>query len=321
MIIRVYLTLVLFTMLLILMLMLFGCGDEGVIPDEITVAPAAPAFPCPSYLYKNTSQMRFIPRGDFTMGGAYETDEHRTPEWRAHTNGFYIDAHEVTIGDYMFFVEITGHTTHWSIKIPHYSDAEIADDPEYNSHPVRVSWYDAVAYAEWVGKRLPTEVEWEKSARAGLQGDVPITGNIAIGTLSNLPRFPWDTGFMFNDQFSVVPVGSFAPNPYGIFDMIGNVDEWCSDDWNTNAYFLLMNNVKPNPQPVDWDTGGHIDKVSRGGGIRHNTGMVSRYSLSVKGMDIHKQKQFLKSTVHVGERTRTRPFRAVGFRCVIQTWR
>ena len=314
---------IIFKWCLIMLMIFFGCGDEGSIPEsEITVAPAAPSLVCPSYLYRNTSKMRYVPTGAFTMGGAYETDEHRTPEWTAHTDAFYIDIHEVTIGDYLFFIESTGHELEWSISIPHHSDAEIAEHPEYLSHPVRVSWYDAVAYAEWVGKRLPTEVEWEKAARGG-EDDVGLYGNIVVGRLSDRSRFPWDTGRMFDDQFSVVPVMSYAPNPYGLFDMIGNVNEWCSDDWNTNAYLLLMNGIKPNPQPVpaEWKTDGHIDKVSRGGGIRHNVDMVKKYSVSVKGMDIREQKQFLKSTIHVGERTRIRSFNAVGFRCVLQIGR
>ena len=80
-------------------LTLFGCGDEGTLSDsQLSVAPSAPSFACPSYLYRNTSQMRYISSGEFTMGGAWETDEHRTPEWTARTDGFYIDIHEVTIG-------------------------------------------------------------------------------------------------------------------------------------------------------------------------------------------------------------------------------
>ena len=304
----------------------YGCGEDTDLTSTDVMSPAAPSLPnnCPSYLYKNKSRMRYIPKGSFTMGGAWETDEHRTPEWTAETDAFYMDAHEVTIGDFLFFMDMTGHELHWSIKIPHHSDAEIEDDPDYLSHPVSVSWYDAVAYATWVGKRLPTEVEWEKAARGqGLEGvdfnppaNLP-SGNFVIATLSGSSRVPWDDGFMFADRFSVKPVGSFAPNTYGLFDMIGNVNEWCSDDWNVNAYLLLMNGIKPNPQPIDWDNGGDIDKVVRGGGIRHNLDMVSRYAGMLKELDKTKQRQFLNSTIHVGERRAGRPFFAIGFRCVL----
>ncbi|MCY4567740.1 MAG: SUMF1/EgtB/PvdO family nonheme iron enzyme [Candidatus Poribacteria bacterium] len=314
---------------------LLGCGDEGTVSDsQLAVAPAAPSFipKCPQYLFQNTSQMRYVPSGGFTMGGAWETDEHRTPEWTARTDEFYIDVHEVTIGDFMFFMESTGYElgfansvtadgwfdrgTHEKKTGGHPSNPRPLNQFDFYALPAKVTWYDAVAYAKWVGKRLPTEVEWEKAARSGLD-DVQLYGNIVIRKLSDKSRFPWDDGFMFDHHFSVVPVGSYMPNPYGLFDMIGNVDEWCSDDWNTNAYLLLMNGVVPNPQPVNWDTGGHTDKVVRGGGIRHNTDMVKKYSQTVGSMDSDKQSEFLESTIHVGERTRMRPFMTVGFRCVL----
>lgn len=315
-----------FGLMVLLLFTLIGCGDEGVVRESsihessVAAAPSAPSLmkqACPLYLYKNTTMMRYVPGGSFTMGGAYDTDEHRIPEWTAKVDGFYMDVHEVTIGDFLLFLEMTDHDLHWSIKIPHFTDAaEIENDPDFFSHPVRVSWYDAVAYAEWVGKRLPTEVEWERAARAGRE-DVPITGNVYIATLSDISRFPWDTGFMFDDMFVVKPVGSYSPNPYGLFDMIGNVDEWCSDEWNTNAYLLLMNDMIPQWVDNGEELFGHIPKVSRGGGVRHNVDMVSKYSGKVKEMDTVKQRQFLKATIHVGERTMAEPFRAVGFRCVL----
>ena len=335
-------------------LLFISCDSDIETPDpQSDIVPSAPTFiqQCPNYLYQNTSRMRYIPGGAFTMGGAYETDHHKTPEWTARTDAFYMDAHEVTIGDYLFFMEQTGHEVHWSVKIPHHAYGDIENDFEYESHPVQVSWYDAVAYTTWVGKRLPTEVEWEKAARGGVEGAAWSWGNASptranrfdpkeaeiqtrrgtmaaegafvIARLSGTPRFPWDDGFMFLDRkegfFELQPVMSYKPNPYGIFDMIGNVNEWCSDDWNINAYLLLMNGIKPNPQQIDWDNGGQIDKVSRGGGIRHNTDMVSKYSQRIGGMEDREQAQFLRSTIHVGERTGTRPFRAVGFRCVLDT--
>lgn len=311
-----FFTMVIFVALSLLPL-LFGCGDAGSIPiPQSELVPAAPSLPCPSYLYQNTSQMRYIQRGKFTMGGAWDTDEHRTPEWQAETDAYYIDTHEVTIGAYLFFEERTGHQRKWNIKIPHHSDAEIADDFDFHSHPVRVSWYDAVAYATWVGKRLPTEVEWERAARAG-RDTVPLTGNIVFRTLSERPRTPWDDGFMFNDQWSVVPVGSYAPNPYGIFDMIGNVDEWCSDGYNVNAYLLMMNGMEVNGLVEVIDGEEYHIKVVRGGGNRHNTGMVAKYATTIKSMDAQKQSQFLKSTIHVAERAGRFAHKPAGFRCVM----
>ena len=153
------------------------------------------------------------------------------------------------------------------------------------------------------------------------RGTMAAEGAFVIASLSDRPRFPWDTGFMFLDRkegfFSLQPVMSYKPNPYGLFDMIGNVDEWCSDDWNENAYLLLMNDMKPNPQPIEWDNLGHVDKVVRGGGIRHNPDMVSKYSSGIRDMEVDKQRQFLNATIHVGERRRRSPAWTAGFRCVL----
>ena len=125
-------------------LMFMGCGDEGITIDHrLPLAPAAPTLVtgqnCPAFLYKNTTNMRYVPRGTFTMGGAYDTDEHRTPEWLAHTEAFYMDKHEVTIGEFFLFLEMTDHQLLWSINIPNRNDAEIVDDFNYFSHPVQVS--------------------------------------------------------------------------------------------------------------------------------------------------------------------------------------
>ena len=310
---------------LLIALLIFGaCGDEGELTETDLLAPAAPSLienNCPPALYKNITRMRYIPSGSFTMGGAWETMHHKTPEWTAETEAYYIDTHEVTVGDFMFFVDTTGYTPEKVRFVDQFDAEKHGSELELYALPVRVAWHDAVAYATWVGKRLPTEIEWEKAARAG-QLDVKPTGNIVIATLSNRSRVPWDDGFMLKHQFSVKPVGSYAPNAYGLFDMMGNSDEWCSDVWNTNAYLLLMNSMELNPTDCWLHGDGFFTKdqnirVVRGGGVRHNVDMIKRYAGMLKEMDADKQADFLQSTIHVGERNALPAIFATGFRCVL----
>ena len=106
-------------------------------------------------------------------------------------------------------------------------------------HPVvHIGWEDASAYAEWAGKRLPTEVEWEHAARGGLEqaaypwGDSFLRrGRVMANTWQG--EFPYDRLRLFNGA-GTSPVGTFAPNGFGLFDVAGNVWEWTASDWTPN---------------------------------------------------------------------------------------
>ena len=192
-------------------------------PIASTTTPASRSTTTPAQAVTKKKQpkipsgMVYVPAGDFIIGWD-ENDQ----EVKIFTEAFYIDQYEVSNEDYKKFTDVTGHR---HPKHPLETKYDVWDGDTFPltlaKHPVvNVSWEDVVAYARWKGKRLPTEVEWEKAAR-GIDGRL----------------YPWGNRFEKNncrsgesEKKGTSPVGSylFGASPYGCFDLAGNVWEWSS---------------------------------------------------------------------------------------------
>lgn len=197
--------------------------------------------------------MALIPAGEFTMGRTKTTSDDETgmrplilrDDRPAHTvrlDAFYMDRHEVTHAAYARFVEETGRRPPY-----HWLDGKMP--PERAKHPVyNVDWHDAAAYCDWAGKRLPTEAEWERAARGGLEGaDYPWGDEKAASTKAR-----------FGTPDGPGPAGQHSPNAFGLHDMAGGVSEWCSD-WFERDYYAKS--PAENPQgPAEG-----MYKIVRGG--------------------------------------------------------
>jgi len=120
---------------------------------------------------------------------------------------------------------------------------------------VHISWDDAQAYCKWSGKRLPTEAEWEYAARGGLENNIYPWGNESIN--KGIPKAnSWEGKFpYFNEKkdgyTGLAPIKSFKANGYGIYDVAGNVWEWCSDLYSYDYYKKLEGKVSLNPKGPD----------------------------------------------------------------------
>jgi len=223
--------------------------------------------------------MMLISGGTFLMG----TDDgmpYEAPVHEVAVKTFWMDRHEVTVAEFANFVKATGYKTDaekfgWSgvfnLKTGQwektrgaswrYPDGPVSKAP-LNEPVCQVSWTDAVAYARWAGKRLPTEAEWEYAARGGLVqkkyswGDELRPGGKPVANWWQ-GHFP-DRNTGEDNFIGRAPVESFPPNGYGLYDTAGNVWEWCAD-WYADNYYLKT--ARDNPRGPE----NGKERVIRGG--------------------------------------------------------
>lgn len=170
------------------------------------------------------SGMTLVPGGEFLMGNNMKNGLGFSPVHKVKVDSFYIDKYEVTNKDYLKFCQETGH------KLPAFWNTDIFKCGEnYLNYPVvGVNFGDAKKYAEWAGKRLPTEAEWECAARGGLEGKDFPNGNVWTKEKAKQDGNGW--------RNLIEPVGSYEPNRYGLYDMAGNVWEWVADRHSETYY-------------------------------------------------------------------------------------
>jgi len=192
-----------------------------------------------------------IPEGWFAMGSENGRDDEK-PVHRVWIDRFELGVHQVTRAEYAHFLGETCRAA------PPFWDEPNSQEPR--QPVVGPSWFDAIAFCEWLSKvtariyRLPTEAEWERAACGGVEGQLYSWGNTPA---EELPGYAsrWRNG--------PEPVGLYAPNPYGLFNMGDNVHEWCADWYDAHYY---ERSPERNPQGPEQGS----RRASRGGAWRHH---------------------------------------------------
>jgi len=183
--------------------------------------------------------------------GSDDGPANERPQHRVRVDAFELAACQTTNADYAAFLAATAHPP-----------PPLWNDPAFNDprQPVvTVSWFDAVAYCDWLTRtsgrryRLPTEAEWERAARGGAEGLIYPWGNTPPQS-----RPGYDTRW----RSSTAPVAQEPPNAFGLYDVCENVHEWCGD-WYSATYYA----ESPSHNPPGPDTG--TRRASRGGSWRH----------------------------------------------------
>jgi sulfatase modifying factor 1 len=253
-------------------------------PDGLHRSEADAKINVPASVQTNekerTDNMVLIKGGMFEMGSDKGIDE--MPLHRVTVSDFYLAKYELTIAEFKAFVDATGYktdadkegssyvyTNDWKeqkgVNWKYDTRGNLRPSNEYNHPVVHVSWNDAVAYCEWLSKetglkyRLPTEAEWEYAAGGGSNGRTQWSGTSNESTLIRYANYSGNQDGYAN----TAPVGSLQANFLNLYDMTGNVLEWCSDWYGSNYYYS-----SPSKNPTGPASGSY--RVQRGGAWHYN---------------------------------------------------
>ena len=246
-------------------------------------------------LSKNGAPTVLVPAGLFPMGvppGDRDGGRDEYPRHEVFLDSFLIDQFEVTNGRYLEFVKRTGHRAPQNPTNPTRNlwqgdsiTESLADRPVIN-----VDWFDADAYCKWVGKRLPTEAEWEKAAK-GTSDRRFVWGNVE----------PTAKHLNYNQRWigekTLMPVGSYeaGKSPYGAYDMAGTVWEWVND-WYDARYY----EKSPERNPKGPETG--LKKVIRGAGWQNETPTVRIFTRVESDQTMRNESTGFRCATEVGRK-------------------
>lgn len=261
-----------------------------VFPAELTTKPGAATNP-PVAL---PTDMVYVPGGYTQIGSADGMDQEKPLFW-VRVNSFLMDQHEVTVGQFRQFTQATHYQTQaekfgnggvfndstsaWGLvaganwQYPYGPAAGQAADTQ----PVaQVSWNDAQAYAQWAGKRLPNEIEWEHAARNGRNSRTLYSFGDSLVTHGKPLANTWNGTFPDFDKVTdgyhrAASVGTFGKSPLGLEDLAGNLWEWCAN--YKVSYPDLLRQIPPTVTP-------ETERAQRGGSFLCEPGWCHGYRVS-----------------------------------------
>ena len=294
-------------------MLVFNSGEEGkpaVLTTSHQVVLPFESESSPPEGVETPKGMIYIP-GGVTQIGSEKGLPMEKPVFEMEIEPFFMDEHPVTVAQFREFVEATDFVT----QAEEFGDAAILNPESYqwmllpgatwhhpqgpdgpaaeDDHPVtQVSWNDAVAYARWAGRRLPTEFEWEHAARGATSAPHQYAWGNVLYADGQARANTWEGVFPFNNSgedgyLYTSPVGAFGKTPLGLTDMGGNVWEW-TDSWY-RSYADREKDFVPNEQS---------ERVQRGGSFLCNPGYCHGYRVSARSHTTPESSLF-----HVGFRT------------------